>query len=58
MVKKSEAPKLVRRFVAAFNGKVNATSQTMTRTVGALHTDNAGELVSREFQELMDTESI
>ena len=26
--------------------------------VGALHTDNAGELVSREFQELMDHESI
>eukprot|EP00966_Prymnesium_polylepis_P217801 5040483-Prymnesium_polylepis.1 len=26
--------------------------------VGALHTDNAGELVSREFEELMDSESI
>eukprot|EP00966_Prymnesium_polylepis_P274716 6347022-Prymnesium_polylepis.1 len=59
MVKKSEAPELVRRFVAAFNGKVKSTSPTMTRMVGSLHnTDNAGELVSREFQELMDAESI
>ena len=58
MVKKSEAPKLVRRFVASFNGRVNSTSRTMTRMVGSLHTDNAGELVSREFQELMDSESI
>ena len=58
MAKKSEAPQLVRRFVAAFNGKSNSTSQVRTRMVGALHTDNAGELVSREFQELMDHESI
>ena len=58
MVAKSEAPKLVRRFVATFNGKANSTSGTMTRMVGALHTDNAGELVSREFEELMDSESI
>eukprot|EP00966_Prymnesium_polylepis_P322207 7378472-Prymnesium_polylepis.1 len=28
----------------------------MTRMVGALHTDNAGELVSREFEELMARE--
>ena len=58
MAKKSEAPKLVRRFIASFNGKVNAQSRTMTQMVGALHTDNAGELVSREFQELMDAESV
>ena len=58
MVAKSEAPKLVRRFVATFNGKANSASGTMTRMVGALHTDNAGELVSREFAELMDSESI
>eukprot|EP00966_Prymnesium_polylepis_P171010 3952995-Prymnesium_polylepis.1 len=44
MVAKSEAPKLVRRFVVTFNGKANSSSRTMTRMVGTLHTDNAGEL--------------
>eukprot|EP00966_Prymnesium_polylepis_P139183 3215860-Prymnesium_polylepis.1 len=54
MVAKSEAPKLVRRFVATFNGKANSTSSAMTRMIGALHTD----LVSREFEGLIDSESI
>ena len=55
---KSDAPMYVRRFLAAFKafGSIGKT-QAMS-VVGALHTDNAGEFLSREFSELMDDELI
>lgn len=55
---KAEAPKMVRRFVAKFNAMTSRQSGTPVRVVGSLHSDNAGEFVSRQFQELMDEHSI
>ena len=52
--KKSDALRAVRKFVATFNAHLNRNSSSPTQVVGSLHTDNAGEFLSREFQELMD----
>ena len=54
MKQKSEAPKLVRRFIAKFNAMASTHGSSPTRVVGALHTDNAGEFLSRSFQEMLD----
>ena len=51
---KSEAPDRVRRFIASFNALANLRSDAVVRVVSTIHTDNAGEFLSRQFQELMD----
>ena len=54
MKQKSEAPNLVRRFVAKFNTMASTHASSPVRVVGALHTDNAGEFLSSTFKELLD----
>ena len=51
---KSEAPDRVRRFIASFNALANLRSDAVVRVVSTIHTDNAGEFLSRQFQELLD----
>ena len=46
----------VRSFFAELNAKMNRGSPETRRAVGTLHTDNAGEFLSREFAEFLDTE--
>ena len=55
---KSEAPGKVRQFIASFNALASIGKAEPVRVVGALHTDNAGELLSREFNELLDSELV
>ena len=55
MKRKSDAPQLIRRFIAGFNARLSANSSTPIRAVGHHHSDNAGEFVSREFTELLDS---
>ena len=52
--RKSDAPSAVRKFISRFNAHANATSTLPVRLVGSLHTDNAGEFLSRKFSELLD----
>ena len=54
--RKSEALSGVRSFVAELNAKLNRGSPETRRAVGTLHTDNAGEFLSREFAEFLDAE--
>ena len=56
--KKSEALAGVRSFVAELNSSLNRGSSEPKRVVGSLHTDNAGEFLSREFAEFLDTDLI
>ena len=51
---KSDAPDRVRRFIASFNALANLRSDAVVRVVSTIHTDNAGEFLSRQFQELLD----
>ena len=51
---KSDAPDRVRRFIASFNAMANLRSDAVVRVVSTLHTDNAGEFLSKQFQELLD----
>lgn len=55
---KSEAPSAVRAFVAELNSGLRTRSATPARVIGALHTDNAGEFLSRDFAEILDTSLI
>ena len=55
---KSEALKRVRSFVAKLNALASIGKPEPVRIVGQLHVDNAGEFLSREFTEYLDTESI
>ena len=55
---KSEAPAMARRFIARFNAHASQRSRTPVRILGRLHSDNAGEFLSREFTELLDEELI
>ena len=55
---KSDAVKAVRSFVAEFNALLNQHRDSPVRLVGSLHTDNAGEFLSREFQDLLDSHAI
>ena len=50
----SDAPDRVRRFMASFNAMANLRSDAVVRVVSTLHTDNAGEFLSKQFQELLD----
>ena len=56
--KKSEALARVRTFVAQFNAYASLGKPEPVRVVGALHTDNAGEFLSKEFEEFLDEELI
>ena len=56
--RKSDALARVRTFVAKFNAYASLGKPEPVRVVGALHTDNAGEFLSREFEEFLDEELI
>eukprot|EP00965_Chrysotila_dentata_P160484 5298944-Pleurochrysis_carterae.AAC.1 len=53
MRNKSEAPSHVRKFIAAFTALANKNSPRPSRIVGTLHSDNAGEFLSREFTDFL-----
>jgi hypothetical protein len=58
--KKSEALARIRTFVAKLNSVCNVgkPEAERVRIVGQLHLDNAGEFLSREFTEYLESESI
>ena len=56
--KKSDAPKAIRKFVSKFNAHASSRSSTPVRVVGTYHSDNAGEFLSHEMSDFLDTESI
>ena len=56
--RKSEALRRVRSFVADLNSHLNRGRSEPIKIVGSLHTDNAGEFLSREFKEFMDSSAI
>ena len=47
--RKSEAPACIRKFVAGFTALINHNRSEPALVIGSLHTDNAGEFLSREF---------
>ena len=55
---KSEALKRIRSYVAKLNALASAGKPEPVRVVGQLHMDNAGEFLSHEFNEFLDSESI
>ncbi|MGZ0213958.1 MAG: hypothetical protein ACKVI4_15900, partial [Actinomycetales bacterium] len=55
---KSEAPACIRKFVAKFNALLNRRRTTPIKVLGTLHSDNAGEFLSKQFGELLDESSI
>ena len=55
---KSEAPRAIKKFVASFNAHASRHTATPVRVVGTFHSDNAGEFVSREFQEFLSEEGV
>ena len=58
MRQKSEALSKVRSLVASLNSALSKGSDSPRRAVGSLHTDNAGEFLSREFKDFLDEELI
>ena len=56
--KKSDAPACIRAFVSSFTALLNRSRAEPTAVIGSLHTDNAGEFISREFSEFLDDELI
>ena len=58
LVRKSDAPALMRKFVADFNRATGQLAGQPTRRIGHFHSDNAGEFVSREFSEFLDSSLI
>ena len=50
----SEVDACAKRFIASINALGSTGSSTPIRVLGALHTDNAGEFLSRSFTELLD----
>ena len=52
--RKSDALKVIRRFVAELNAHLNRARSEPVRVVGSLHTDNAGEFLSRDFKDFLD----
>ena len=55
---KSEALQRVRSFVAKLNALSSIGKPEPVRVVGQLHMDNAGEFLSGEFNEFLDSEGI
>lgn len=58
MHRRSDANKCIRKFLLSFKALANRRSTVPIQSVGTLHTDNAGELVSAEFAELLDQEGV
>ena len=61
MRSKGEAPEYVNTFIASFNSllaKRFGADGAEPHVVSAIHTDNAGELISRKFTELLDKEQM
>ena len=56
--RKSDAPEKIRNYVAGLNRLVTGEAASATRIVGTLHTDNAGEFLSHEFSEFLDSQLI
>ena len=54
MRNKSDAPRVVRKFLSHFNAHASSNSALPVRLVGSLHTDNAGEFISHDFADLLD----
>ena len=55
---KSEAPDKIRAFISSMNAHASSNSAAPVRVVGSLHTDNAGEFLSRKFTDLLDHELV
>ena len=53
---KSEALSGIRSYVASLNAQLSKGQVGPAHAVGALHTDNAGEFLSKEFKEFLDEE--
>ena len=59
MRKKSEAPDYTRTFIGSFNSLIaKRFGADESFTVAAIHTDNAGEFLSREYADLLDAENV
>ena len=56
--RKSDAVARVRAFVTKLNALASRGKPEPVRVIGQLHMDNAGEFLSREFDEFLDQESI
>ena len=56
--RKSEAIHKIRNFVTKLNAITNRGKAEPTKIVGSLHTDNAGEFLSHEFEEMLDDEMV
>ena len=56
--RKSDALSEVRSYVAKLNAHLNRGRAEPIKVVGSLHTDNAGEFLSRDFHEFLNAESI
>ena len=56
--KKSEAPDRIREFVAEFRAHAGASAIDRKEIIGTLHSDNAGEFLSRDFGEFLDQAGI
>ena len=55
---KSEAVQKIRTFFATLNAHLNRGRSEPIKIVGSLHTDNAGEFLSKEFKDFIDSELI
>eukprot|EP00966_Prymnesium_polylepis_P330696 7386315-Prymnesium_polylepis.1 len=59
MRRKSEAPDYTRTFIGSFNSLLaKRFGADESFTVSAIHTDNAGEFLSREYADLLDAENV
>jgi len=58
MGNKSEAGERIKQFVAQLNAYLSAGKATPIRAVGYVHTDNAGEFLSRDMQAFLASETI
>ena len=55
---KSDALQEIRAYVANLNAMVNSTKAEAAQIIGTLHTDNAGEFLSKEFGAFLDEQLI
>ena len=55
---KSEALNKVRSYVASINARASKLAGKPTKVAGHFHMDNAGEFLSREFKDFLDSESL
>ena len=58
MATKGQAVTYVKQFVASLNALCSRGKSEPVKVVGSLHTDNAGEFLSREFSEFLDEQLI